>query len=150
MVYVTNGTVSVCSSVCLSHLSIASSVRYVCCWAPRGQAISLDCCTAHMQQAPSSNCAAAARRTAARRSAANASSVTFTAAVFFSVSPRTTVAFSSRAVYARLRGFRPVCVSRRRVHRGTSEALSPASTPCAHGFLPRRSHIWRLNDQMLR
>ena len=70
------------ASVRLSVLSIdrCSSMRRVCCLGPRGQAISIDCCTARLQQArPPFDpylCIAAWWR-----SAADASSVMFPAAV---------------------------------------------------------------------
>ena len=46
-VYVTIRCPPVRLSVCLSHLA----PRGVCCCGPRGQAISIDCCTARLQQA---------------------------------------------------------------------------------------------------
>jgi len=74
-VYVTAWCPSARLSVCLSVPSIGrcSSLRRVCCWAPRGQEISID---GGRRWAPRSNSAAAARR-----SAANASSVAFTTGV---------------------------------------------------------------------
>ena len=71
-VYETIGRPSVCLSVRLSVPSLASRTRLVrvCCCAPGGQEIPIDCCTAL-----SSSCAAA------RRTAANAGSVTLSADV---------------------------------------------------------------------
>ena len=56
-----------------SILRRSRSVRRVCCCGPCGQAISVDCCTARLQQALRSISAAA------RRSAADADSVMFRA-----------------------------------------------------------------------
>ena len=48
-VYVTTRCPSVCLSVCLFHH--APQPQRVCCCGPRKQAISIDCCTARLQQA---------------------------------------------------------------------------------------------------
>jgi len=45
-----NGLVSVCSSICLSIPSVARRTPRVCCWAPNGQQMSIDCCAAGAQR----------------------------------------------------------------------------------------------------
>ena len=75
--YVEQGLWNDRESVCPSVPSIDSSsgVRRVCCWAPRGRDISIDCCTARLQAAAGTTCCRC------RRSAANAGSATLTADV---------------------------------------------------------------------
>jgi len=73
-----NGTVSVRLTVCLFQLSTAAAARGgFAAVGPAGRKYR----SIAARPAPSSNGAAAARRTAARRPAAKARSVTFTAAV---------------------------------------------------------------------